>query len=43
MSVWSSTVGEIINTKFDNTKEAKDYNKFSIGVYNRFACGSFNN
>lgn len=43
MSVWSSTVGEIINTKFDNTKEAKDYNKFSIGVYKRFACRSFNN
>ena len=33
MSVWSSTVGETLNTKPDNKEEAKDYDKFAIGVY----------
>ena len=33
MSVWSSTVGETLNTKQDNREEAKDYNKFAIDVY----------
>ena len=29
----SSTVGETLNTKPDNKEEAKDYDKFAIGVY----------
>ena len=33
MSVWSSTVGETLNTKPDNREESKDYDKFAIGVY----------
>ena len=33
MSIWSSTVGETLNTKQDNREEAKDYNKFAIDVY----------
>lgn len=32
-SVWSSTVGETLNTKPDNREESKDYDKFAIGVY----------
>ena len=33
MSVWSSTVGETLNTKPDNREESKDYDKFAIGEY----------
>ena len=33
ISVWSSTVGEVLDTKQGNREEAKDYNKFAIGVY----------
>ena len=29
----SSTVGETMNTKPDNREDAKDYDKFAIGVY----------
>ena len=33
MPVWSYAVGETLNNKPDNKGEAKDYDKFAIGVY----------
>ena len=44
MSVWSSAVGETLNTKPDNRDKVKDFDIFAIGVYKRFiACGSCTN
>ena len=39
MSVWSSAVGETLNTKPDNRDEVKDYNKFAIGVFKDLLVG----
>lgn len=38
MSVWSSAVGETLNTKPDNRDKVKDFDKFAIGVCKRFIC-----